>query len=320
MTRRRWLAGLGLVVLVAAVAGIAGSATSHRRVGPVQTVSSPTAALPAGAPIHVALLVMENEEYGDIIGSPQTPYINRLATNGALATEMYAVSHPSLPNYLAMTMGSTFQISSDCTDCTVHAQGLADELAVAHVSWRAYEEGLPRPCFTGAGAGDYAKKHDPFAYDTNVTRDPAQCDRIVPLNRLSADERAHTLPAFSFITPNLCDDMHDCAPATGDHFLARLVPSLLRALGPRGLLILSWDEGTTDDGCCRLASGGHVATILAGGAVRAGARMRTPVDGYSILQTVEDLLGVERLRGAACPCTPSLAPLLGRPAGALRSG
>jgi hypothetical protein len=87
---------------------------------------------------------------------------------------------------------------------------------------------------------------------------------------------------------------------------------LLRALGPRGLMVLTWDEGSSDDGCCRLASGGHVAAILAGGLARPGARMSTPVDHYSVLQMVEDLFGLPRLRGAACVCTPSLAPLLKR--------
>jgi hypothetical protein len=75
-------------------------------------------------------------------------------------------------------------------------------------------------------------------------------------------------------------------------------------------LILTWDEGSTDNGCCRLASGGHVATILAGPEAKSHARLRTPTDHYSVLQAIEDLFGLPRLRGAACPCTPSLQPLL----------
>ena len=128
----------------------------------------------------------------------------------------------------------------------------------------------------------------------------------MPFAQLAADERAGALPRFVWITPNLCHDMHDCSVATGDRFLAGLVPPLLRALGPRGLLFLTWDEGSSDDGCCRLASGGHIVTILAGGAARRGARLTTPTDHYSVLQTIEDLLGLPRLRGAACACTPSL--------------
>ena len=284
-----------------------GSAT---RALPVQTDPSPVARAAGGRPAHIAVIVMENHEYGQIIGSSQAPFINRLARTYSLAAGMYAITHPSLPNYLALTGGSTFGIDSDCTDCTVSAPGLADQLEAAGLSWRAYMEGLPHPCFTGASADDYAKKHDPFAYYTSVSSRPTSCGRIVPLARLAADERSRTLPRYLWITPNLCHDMHDCSVATGDRFLARLVPPLLRALGPRGLLILTWDEGTSDDGCCRLAAGGRIATVLAGGLARRGARSQTPADLYAILQTVEDLLQLPRLREAACPCTPSLQVLL----------
>jgi hypothetical protein len=257
-------------------------------------------------------MVLENHEYGDIIGSRSAPYINSLARRYGLATRMYAITHPSLPNYLALTGGSTFGISDDCTDCRVGATSLVDELAAAHLSWRAYMEDLPRPCFTGASAGGYAKKHDPFAYFTRITRDRARCANIVPLSRLFADERAGALPTFTWISPNLCHDMHDCSVSTGDRFLARLVPSLLRALGPHGLLFLTWDEGSSDNGCCKLASGGHIVTIVAGGGARPHGRLATPTDHYSVLQAIEDLLGLRRLRGAACACTPSLQPLLAR--------
>jgi phosphatidylinositol-3-phosphatase len=308
MTWRRARAPALVAGLALALATACG--TSSARQGPVQTVASPTAALTGGPPAHIAVIVMENEEYGDIIGSRQTPFINALARRYALATGMYAVSHPSLPNYLALTGGSTFGITSDCTDCTVHARGLVDQLAAAHLSWKAYMEDLPHPCYTGAGSGDYAKKHDPFMYYTPVYTNRAQCDRVVPLSQLAADERARALPRFVWITPNLCHDMHDCAPAVGDAFLARLVPPLLSALGRRGLLFLTWDEGSTNDGCCRLAAGGHIATVVAGPGARSHARMRSPADHYSVLQAIDDLLGLRRLRSAACACTPSLAPLV----------
>jgi hypothetical protein len=285
------------VTLKAALAGLlaalgiagCGGAISNADQGVVQTTASPHARTQGGRPSHIAVILMENEEYGSIVGASSTPYINSLARRYALATSMYAISHPSLPNYLALTGGSTFGISSDCTGCTVGATSLVDQLDHARVSWKAYMEDLPGRCFTGAGAGDYAKKHDPFVYYTPVTDDPARCAHVVSLNQLYPDERSH---------------------ATGDRFLATLVPGLLRALGPRGLLFITWDEGSSDAGCCRLASGGHIATIVAGPAARPGARMRTPTDHYSLLQTVEDLLGLPRLRGAACRCTPSLQPLL----------
>jgi phosphatidylinositol-3-phosphatase len=301
-----------LVVLGLAASAIAGCGAGAQAL-PVQVHPSPLATLPGGPPAHIAVIVMENEEYGDIIGSTSAPFINHLARRFALARGMYAISHPSLPNYLALTGGSTFGRTDDCTECTVTATSIIDQLTSAGISWKAYMESLPSPCYTGAFSGDYAKKHDPFVYYTRLTGNRAACAAgVVPLARLASDERNHTLPRVIWITPNLCHDMHDCDVATGDRFLSRLVPPLLRALGRGGLLILTWDEGSSDNGCCRVASGGHILTILAGPGARPGARMRTPADHYSVLQTIEDLLGLHRLRGAACPCTPSLSPLLAR--------
>jgi len=295
---------------VAALAVALSACGGGRARAPVQSTASPVASVSGGPPAHVAVILMENEEFGDVVGSHEAPFLNSLAHTYALARSMFAITHPSLPNYLTLTGGSTFGIDSDCTDCSVGATSIVDQLERAGVSWRAYMEDLPHPCFTGAGAGDYAKKRDPFAYYTRITGSPARCNRIVPLSRLAVDERAGALPRYIWITPNLCNDMHDCDVATGDRFLSKLVPPLLDALGPRGVLFITWDEGSSDDGCCRLASGGHVVTIAAGGLARRRARLTAPADHYSLLQTLEDVLGLPRLRGAACPCTPSLAALL----------
>ena len=122
---------------------------------PTQTRPAPHVHLSSGRPAHIAVVVMENTEYGDVIGARAAPYINRLARTYALATGSYAITHPSLPNYLALTGGSTFGISSDCTDCSVPGSGLAGQLLTRRISWKAYMEGLPHPCFTGAGADNH---------------------------------------------------------------------------------------------------------------------------------------------------------------------
>jgi phosphatidylinositol-3-phosphatase len=296
------------IAATAAALALAGCGDTKAKPLPVQTRPSPRLTQRA---THIAVVVMENEEFDDIIGSSATPFINGLARRYALSTQMYAIRHPSLPNYLALTGGSTFGIDSDCTDCSVPGTGVAGQLTARGLSWKGYMEDLPHPCFTGGGAGNYAKKHDPFVYYRGIVADHRVCAAgVVPLTQLASDERAGRLPTLAFITPNLCHDMHDCDPPVGDRFLARMVPPLLRALGPRGLLILTWDEGSSDSGCCRLASGGQIVTILAGGLARPGARMRTPTDHYSVLQAIEDLTGLPRQRGAACSCTASLAPLL----------
>ena len=316
--RRPQLAAIWAIVSLTACGSSNTPAGAGAIVG-IQRHPSPTAHLVTGAPAHIAVIVMENEEYSGIIGSPSAPYVNSLARRYALATGMYAITHPSLPNYLALTGGSTFGIDSDCTGCAVRATSIVDQLERADLSWRAYMEDLPEgragTCFTSASAGEYAKKHDPVAYYTRITDNQRRCTNIVPLARLAADEAGGTLPRYLWITPNLCNDMHDCPVSTGDRFLSMLVPPLLRSLGKGGLLFLTWDEGSSDSGCCRLASGGHIVTIVAGPGARAGARLATPADHYSVLQTIEDLLGLARLRGAACACTPSLQPMLAGPRG-----
>jgi hypothetical protein len=297
------------LVALAAAAVVWTLTRGQARILAPQRTPSPPARLASG-PAHIAVLVMENEEYADIIGNPAAPYINRLARRWALADQMYAIAHPSLPNYLALTGGSTFGIDSDCTACSVHATSLVTQLQKAGISWRAYMEGLPHPCFHGGHAGRYAKKHNPFMYFTPVASDPSACAHVVGLDRLATDEGSGALPRFIWITPDLCHDSHDCDIASGDRFLAGTVPALLARLGDHGVLFLTWDEGSSDDGCCGLARGGHVVTIVAGPGARPGQRMSVATDHFSVLQTIEDLLHLPRLRGAGCVCTPSLAPLL----------
>jgi hypothetical protein len=267
----------------------------------------------AGGPSRVVVIMMENREYGRILDSRKAPYLNHLARTGALATRFYGTRHPSLPNYIALTGGSTFQIESDCKYCHIKATNLVDQLEAAGISWKAYIEDMPTFCYGGAVAGRYAKKHNPFAYYDTITKDPARCRRVVPGTELDADLDAGRLPRFVWITPNLCNDMHDCKIATGDDYLAQLVPRLLRALGPHGFLAVTWDEGSSDKGCCRYAVGGHIFTVLAGPDVRPGARSSVPADHYSLLRTIDQAFGLRPLRRAACPCSPPLDGLFVRP-------
>lgn len=264
-------------------------------------------AVAASRASHVVVLVMENKELPTVIGSSEAPYVARLARRYALATHFYGVAHPSLPNYLALTGGSTFGITSDCTDCRIHATSIVDQFERVGISWKAYMEGLPHPCFRGASAGGYAIKHDPFIYYTDVSASARRCRRIVPDRQLEGDLAHGRLPDFAWITPGLCNDTHDCSVGTGDRYLSRLVPALLRALGPHGMLILTWDEGDSDAGCCGgLAAGGRIATIIAGPDVRRGARPSAAYSHYSTLRTIEDAFGLPPLREAALPQTRPL--------------
>jgi hypothetical protein len=259
---------------------------------------------PAAPGTHVVVLVMENEERGSVIGSREAPYITGLSHRYATTLDSYAVTHPSLPNYLALVSGSTQHIFSDCASCHASGPNLGTQLDAEGRSWKAYLEGLPSPCFAGARAGRYAKKHDPFAYWSST-----RCGHRASFEVLDRDLRRGQLPDFSLVVPDLCHDMHDCSVAVGDRFLARLVPRLLNGIGPHGYLVLTFDEGTSV-GHGPLARGGRIATVVAGPDAGPGARRAAPVTHYGVLRTIEDTFGLAHLGAAADPRNGSLRGLL----------
>jgi phosphatidylinositol-3-phosphatase len=264
----------------------------------------PSPATPLGAVpsfSHVFVIVLENHEYGTIIGSSAAPYINRLAAGNGLATNYYAASHPSLPNYLALTAGGTFGIASDCTTCFVNATNIADQLEASGRSWKAYMEDMPTPCYLGPWSGNYAMKHNPFMYFTDIRSSAARCAaHVVPFTQFSADMGRSQVPNFVWITPNMCNDMHDCGVATGDAWLANVVPTITASTAFRngGVLFITWDEGSTNAGCCADSWGGHVATLVISSRSISGFRSGVAENHYSLLRTIEDAFQLAHL-GAA---------------------
>ena len=287
-----------LVVLALVWAGCGGSDSEPR---PITAARSATS--------KVVVLVMENKDYDEVIGNGDAPFTNSLARRYAYAKRYHGIGFPSLPNYLALVGGSRFNIYDNGTDYVITGVSLVDQLERAGVGWKAYMEGMPRPCYLRSRSGRYVKKHNPFVYFSRITRDRGRCRRIVPFTRLLSDLRRDRVPPFAWITPDICHDQHDCDVATGDRFLARLVPALLRARGPHGVLFLTYDEGSSPGECCRLAAGGRVPLIVAGPDVRRGFSSAAPFDHYSTLRTIEDAFGLRHLRGAACSCTRPLEPL-----------
>jgi phosphatidylinositol-3-phosphatase len=243
---------------------------------------------------HVVVILFENKESSSVLGTTEAPTFNAIQSRYAGLTTYYGVSHPSLPNYLALVGGSTFGIDSDCTSCIVNARNLADTLQVKHKTWKLYAEGLPYPGFTGPYAGRYAKKHAPFLYFRDVVRSKQRLRRVVPLTQLRRDLQARRLPNFAFVVPDLCHSMHDCSVSTGDTWLASQLPPLLAL--PKTVVFVIFDEGESDD-----HGGGHVPALALGTAVRRGARFTAATNHYGLLRTVEDAWGL---------------PLLGHSAGA----
>jgi phosphatidylinositol-3-phosphatase len=323
--RARTLAAVALV-LVAAACGSSRSAETT----PTVTTTAPTAApastsAAAASGPRVIVVVEENHSLQQVIGSPAAPFINRLARGGVLLTRYFAITHPSLPNYITMVSGGTQGISSDCGGCNVDAPNLVDQLEHAGITWKAYMQGLPAACSDAHVAGSYAKKHDPFMYFRSVRSDPARCRKVVPFQRFAADLAGGRLPRFAFISPDLDHDMHGAGMGGDDRSLVGTADAWLRDLYNRlaaspawrqdTRLVVTWDEGgggQGPSGCCNgLARGGNVATIVAGPRVRPG-RDATTYTHYALLRSIETLFHLPHLGHAADRSTPAIPALAGQ--------
>jgi hypothetical protein len=262
----------------------------------------PAQALPAFS--HVFIIVMENKEASRIVGNQSATFLNSLATDYGRAANYYGVTHPSLPNYLALTGGSTFGIHSDCIHCFVKADNIANQLEAANRSWKAYMESMPSPCYVGSDS-PYAQKHNPFIYYDDVRTDPARCNKIVPLDQLATDLDAGQVPDYVWISPDLCNDMHDCSVATGDQWLQKWVPRILAspAWKDRGVLFITFDEGGSNQGCCSGEGGGQVDTLVISPLVPPGFVSQVAYNHYSLLHTIEAAWGLPLLGDTSCPCS-----------------
>lgn len=228
---------------------------------------------------HVFVIVLENTSYAAAL---RQPYIASLAANYAVATNYGAIAHPSLPNYLAMTSGSTWGIRDDGYH-RLPATGIGNELTTAGISWKAYMEGFTGNCFNSPYP--YALKHNPFPYYGG------QCPaNVVPMTDLATDLSGDT-PQLSWITPGLCNDGHDCGVAKADRWLAQFVPQITSspAWKQGGVLFITWDESSALDG--------RVALLVVAPDFHSPLTM--PLNHYSLLATIADRLGVARLGAAA---------------------
>jgi hypothetical protein len=290
--RARWL-----VVLLVAVLGMM----------LVTGASAEPDDVPAGAtgiPVfsHIFVVVLENKEAHRVLGSRQAPYLTQLANDYAVATRYYGVSHPSLPNYLAMVAGDTLGVTENCLGCFQSAPNLADQIEASGRTWRAYFQSMPRPCFVGNSRnGLYVQKHNPFIYFDSIRHDPVRCGQIVPLEQWATDLAAGDVADLVWIGPDLKDSTHDGSIAEGDRWLAATVPPILDspAFQQDGLLVVTYDEGDTDDGCCgRERGGGRIVTVIASPLGKRGFASDIPHNHFSLLRTIEDAWGLDHLERA----------------------
>jgi hypothetical protein len=306
--RNRFLVTMAIVLAAFGTAtGVTAASPAAAASGPCGITTTPHAYQ------HVVWIWMENHSLGNIIGNKsQAPYINSLAAGCGLATNYHNATHPSLPNYLAATSGLAqpdLPVLSylDCSPsviCDTSARSIFGQ----GETWKAYEESMPSNC-DKSDSGEYKVSHNPAVYYTSLS---GCASHDVPYTHLATDLADNALPAFSFVTPNLIDDMHDGTIAQGNAWLASHLPAILNSREYQAgttAIFITWDEGSggypiedcddtgvTDTSCL-------VPTIVISPSTPAGSTSGTFFDHYSLLGTTEGLLGLPKLASASSAAT-----------------
>jgi len=256
----------------------------------------------------VFVLVFENESSSAIYNSGSAPYINMTIKPEAAYATMFmdelSSIEPSEPHYIWMEAGTnqfadkTFTLSdadasaNNSTNSTAH---LVTQLKTAGLEWMSYQEGLPAACPVSS-SGFYAAKHDPFVFFTDVSGAPPSTSNTYcaahhkAYSSFAADLAAGTMPAYVFITPNLCNDMHGapgCPSGSditrGDTWLSNELPRLVTyAMTHDSIIYIIWDEGSTTQTIPFFAIGPHVKTGMT----------TTAYSHSALLKSIEEQLGV----------------------------
>lgn len=295
----------------------------------------------AGAPRfdHIYLIILENHDFDEALHSGASPFFEGLARAQGLATRYYGVTHPSLPNYLAMIGGDDFGVKDDGASCfasdlaprqSCHAiagESLVDQLEAAGLSFALYAQGLP-----AAGAltqaeppypqALYAQKHNPFAYFERIAKNPERLRRLKPLSAFAAD-LAGAAPNFVMIVPDQCHDGHGLSICRDpveltrgyDDFLARTVNAIRTSANwtRNSAIVVLFDEGEFHSVADQKPEEGdenRIATVVV---TQCGAPAVSDalLNHYALLATIEDGFGLPRLRKAAG--APTMMDLFARP-------
>ncbi len=259
---------------------------------------------------HVFLVVLENQNYDDIMNGSM-PFLGSLARQYASSSNYFANTHPSIGNYFMLTTSQVIT-NNDGYDGEVGADNLVRALLASGKTWASYAQSLPSVGFLG-NQYPYRRRHNPFAYLTDVTGSPAQRSRLVPLQQFTADLAAGSLPDFAFLLPDFEHDMHDC-PGGGhfcrlatreraaDEWLKAWLQPLIASPAFRdgGLLILTFDESDNDD----RHGGGLIPFLMIGPNVKPGYVSHALYQHQNTLRTICDALRLKSCPGTASSAQP----------------
>jgi len=267
---------------------------------------------------HVFVIMMENTGFDTLIGNPKAPFINAAAANYGLATNYFGVTHPSQPNYIAATSGSTNDVADD-NGTTINVANIVDQLEANAKTWKAYMQSYSlctTPLAHACGNQLYERKHNPFISYQDVQNNPACVANIVDFSQFATDLASGNVADYTWISPDQCHDMHGRAAtpqdpcdfsqvqaliAAGDSFLLNTVNAILssKAWSGNSAIFITWDEsdftgtgpfgfGDTSGCCDAVPGGGHVVTLVISTPVRSARNSDDAANHYSMLAMIED--------------------------------
>lgn len=275
---------------------------------------------------HVFIVALENQSFSAAMAG--MPFLSKLAGRYGSALNFFANTHPSIGDYFWLTTGQNITNDSNFAG-TVSADNIVRQLNAAGKSWRSYAEDIPSVGYTGGDQYPYVKRHNPFAYLSDVLNDPVQANNIVPFSQFSIDLANGQLPNYSFIIPNQFNNSHDCPPstpgcsndvklATADAWLKENIDPLIasQTFRQNGLLIITFDESVDTD---EANGGGHVVTLVISPKAKQAFQSNTFYQHQSTLRTTAEALGLTTFPGAAATApnfsefftaTPNTAPII----------
>ena len=245
-------------------------------------------------PDHIVVLILENHNFNQIIGSSAAPYINSLTNDiaTALFTGSYGITHPSQPNYLALYSGSTQGITGDAIPASnpFTTVNLGSQLINSGKTFVTYSEDLPVAGFNGEISGYYARKHNPVTNWVGNGINQVSQGTNQPFTAFPAD--FNLLPTVSFVVPNLQNDMHNGIDpsriTTGDAWISNHLNNYIQwAKSHNSLFILTFDEDNN-------TASNQISTILTGQMIIPGT-YSIKINHYSILHTIEKMYGLPNI-------------------------
>jgi phosphatidylinositol-3-phosphatase len=294
MSGRRRSARRALLAVATALAALGMTAGAGEAAAAAPSPCSLSGISPPTAYDHVVVIFEENASFGRVVGNANAPYFNQLAQECALATDYHEVAGVSQPNYMAATGGQATGVG-----VRVNAPSIFSQAS----SWLELQESMGSNC--GGRTAFYKHGHDPAFWYSPLADQCALFDVPAEASDAGLTTLPSPLPAYTFITPNLCHNNHwtpGCAQPNTDAANLQAMDTWLEGTVEAIAATPSYQAGTTlvlvaFDESSDPATRTVPMVAVAGGIVPVVDA--TAYDQYALLRASEEALGIPTFLGQA---------------------